>query len=218
MQSPLVNNLKADIGRLEAKLTESNVNLGKNHPQTQRTEAELATLKAQLEAETRKITSSIETTYQVSKQRERQLQGALGAQKARVLVLNKQRDELNVLRRDIESAQRTFEAMSQRASQSSVESQTNQTNIAVLNPASAPPAPSKPRVLLNILVSIFLGTLLGAGLALVLELANRRVRSVQDLAEALDLPVLGSISSAAGMLKHATQHTLAKIATTGAHA
>ena len=218
MQSPLVNNLKADIGRLEAKLTESNINLGKNHPQTQRAEAELATLKVQLEAETRKITSSIETTYQVSKQREQQLQNALGAQKARVLVLNKQRDELNVLRRDIESAQRTFEAMSQRASQSSVESQTNQTNIAVLNPASAPPDPSKPRVLLNILVSIFLGTLLGVGLALVLELANRRVRSVQDLSEALDLPVLGSISSAAGMLKQATQQTLAKIATTGAPA
>ena len=215
MQSPLVNNLKTDIGRLEAKLTESNINLGKNHPQTQRAEAELATLKAQLEAETRKIASSIETTYQVSKQREQQLQNALGAQKARVLVLNKQRDERNVLLRDIESAQRTFEAMSQRASQSSVESQNNQTNIAVLNPASAPPAPSKPRVLLNILVSIFLGTLLGVGLALVLELVNRRVRSVQDLSEALDLPVLGSISSAAGVLKQATQQTLAKIATTG---
>ncbi|MDO9199519.1 chain length determinant protein EpsF [Rhodoferax sp.] len=218
MQSPLVNGLKADIARLEAKLTESNINLGKNHPQTLRSEAELATLKAQLEAETRKITSSIETTYQVSKQREQQLQGALGAQKARVLVLNKQRDELNVLRRDIESAQRTFEAMSQRASQSSIESQTNQTNIAVLNPASAPSVHSKPRVLLNILISIFLGTLLGVGVALMLELANRRVRSAQDLVEALDLPVLGAISSAAGMLQHATQNTLAKTATTGAHA
>ena len=204
MQSPLVNGLKTDIARLQAKLNESNINLGKNHPQTQRTEAELATLKAQLDQETRKITSSIETTYQVSKQREQQLQGALGAQKNRVLVLNKQRDELNVLRRDIESAQRTFEAMSQRAAQTSVESQTNQTNIAVLNPASPPADPSKPKVFLNILVSIFLGTLLGVGLALMLELANRRVRSAQDLAEALEVPVLGTISSAAGMFKPAT--------------
>lgn len=204
MQSPLVNGLKSDIARLEAKLTESNVNLGKNHPQTQRTEAELATLKAQLTAETNKITSSIETTYQVSKQREQQLQGALGAQKARVLVLNKQRDELNVLRRDIESAQRTFEVLSQRASQSNIESQANQTNIAVLNPASAPTIASKPRKVLNVLISIFLGTLLGIGLALMMELTNRHVRSPQDLLEALDLPVLGSISSAAGMFKNAT--------------
>jgi chain length determinant protein EpsF len=198
MQSSLVNGLKMDIARVEAKLTESSVNLGKNHPQTQRTESELATLKTQLEAETRKITSSIETTYQVGKQREKQLKSALSSQKRKVLKINKQRDELNVLRRDIESAQRAFEMVSQRASQTNIESQTNQTNIAVLNPASAPTEPSKPRVFLNVLVSIFLGTLLGVGLALMLELTQRYVRSAQDLAEALELPVLGSIGSAAG--------------------
>ncbi len=213
MQSPLIGGLKSDIARLQAKLNESNVNLGKNHPQTQRTESELASLKSQLDAETRKITSSIETTYQVSKQREQQLQNALGVQKARVLVLNKQRDELNVLRRDIESAQRAFELVSQRASQTNIESQTNQTNIAVLNPATVPTTPSKPRVLINAIVSVFLGTLLGIGLALVLELANRRVRSTQDLSEALNLPVLGSISSAAGILKHATPRISSKAPT-----
>ncbi|MCY7307455.1 MAG: chain length determinant protein EpsF [Rhodoferax sp.] len=212
MQSPLINSLKADIGRLDAKLQESNINLGKNHPQTQRTETELATLKTQLEAETRKITSSIDTTYQVSRQREQQLQGALATQKARVLVLNKQRDELNVLRRDIETAQRAFEVISQRASQSTVESQNSQTNIAVLNAASPPNAPSRPRVLLNVLVSIFLGTLLGVGLALMLELANRRVRSADDLVEALDLPVLGSIASAKDMFKRAAARKGASLA------
>ena len=201
MQSPLINGLKADIARLEAKLNDSKGNLGANHPQIQRSESELATLRAQLDAETRKITSSIETSYQVSKQREAQLQGALAAQKARVLLLNKQRDELNVLRRDIESAQRAFEIVSQRASQTNIESQTNQTNIAVLNPAVAPPDPSKPRVLLNTLASIFLGGMLGVGLALVLELMNRKIRSTEDLVEALELPVLGTISSASGMFK-----------------
>jgi len=105
------------------------------------------------------------------------------------------------LRRDIESAQRAFEAVSMRASQSNIESQTNQTNISVLNPATAPTDPSKPKVLLNILVSIFLGTLLGVGLALVLELKNRRVRSAEDLAVALDIPQLGSITSAVGTIK-----------------
>lgn len=194
MQSPLVNSLKADIARLEAKLTESNVNLGSNHPQTQRTLAELATLRSELESETRKVTSAIETTYQVSKQRETQLKSAVAAQKARVLMLNKQRDELNVLKRDIETAQRAFELISQRASQTGIESRTDQTNISVLTPAVVPSMPSKPRLVLNVLVSIFLGLLFGVGLALVLELANRRVRSVDDLADALGLPVLGTIA------------------------
>jgi chain length determinant protein EpsF len=201
MQSPLINGLKADIARLEAKLTESSGNLGKNHPQTQRMEGELATLKTQLDAEVRQITTSIDTSYQVGKQREQQLRGALAAQKGRVLELNRQRDELNVLRRDIESAQRAFEVVSQRASQTNIESQTNQTNISVLNPAVAPADPSKPKVLLNVLVSIFLGSLLGVGLALVMELSNRRVRSAEDLAEALEVPVLGVVHSANNLLK-----------------
>lgn len=201
IQSPLINGLKADIARMEAKLIESSGNLGKNHPQTLRSENELAALKAQLDAETRKITSSVETSYQVGRQRERQLQGAVASQKSRVLLLNKQRDELNVMRRDIESAQRAFEVVSQRASQSNIESQTNQTNILVLNPAVPPVDPSKPKVLLNVLVSIFLGTLMGIGTALVLELRNHRVRSGQDLEDALDFPLLGGIRSAEGMME-----------------
>jgi succinoglycan biosynthesis transport protein ExoP len=201
MSSPLINGLKSDISRLEARLTEGSVNFGKNHPQTRRTEIELATLRSQLEAEVQRVTTSIETTYQVGKQREQQLQGAVGLQKSRLLALNKQRDDLIVLRREVDLAQRTFDAMSQRATQSTVESQTNQTNIAILNPATAPTGPSKPRVFLNTLISAFVGTLLAIGAALVLELANRRVRSAEDLVESINIPVLGSIASASRMFK-----------------
>ena len=209
MQSPLLNGLKADISRLEAKLNESSVNLGKNHPQTVRTQTELATLKAQLDAETRKITSSIDTTYQVGKQRESQLQQALAAQKAKVLMLNQQRDELMVLRHDVETAQRALDSVSARYAQSNVESQTSQTNISVLNPAVPPTRASKPRVFLNIVLATFLGGLLGIGLALSLEMAKRRVRSPADLQGALSIPLLGAISSADGILKHPLRKEIA---------
>jgi chain length determinant protein EpsF len=200
MQSPLVNSLRTDISKLEAKLTESNVNLGKNHPQTKRFESELSTLKSQLSAEVLRITSSIDTSFQVGKQREEKLKEALASQKARVLMLNKQRDELSVMRREVESAQRNFENVSQRASQTNLESQTNQTNIAILNPAVPPTDPSKPKVLLNILASLFIGAIFGIGLSLGLELTNRRIRSTNDLAHALDIPVLGTINSARSLL------------------
>lgn len=204
MQSPLINGLKADIGRLQARIDEASVNLGANHPQTLRQQSELAALKAQLETETRRITESIDTTYRVNRQREAQLQEALAAQKARVLELNRQRDEIMVLKGDIESAQRVFDSVSLRASQSSLESQANQTNISVLNPAIAPTRPSGPRVKLNIAIAMFMGALLGVLLALALELAHRRVRSAEDLAELKDLVLLASIGPATGMMKPAT--------------
>lgn len=201
MQSPLINGLKADVSRLEAKVQEISVRLGDNHPERQRAESELASVKSRLATETARITASIETTYRVGKDRERELQGAVNAQKARVLELNKQRDELNVYRRDVESAQRAFEAVSQSASQTRLQSLSNQTNVVRLNTATAPVNPSSPKLLVNLLVAAFGGTLLGIGCALLLELTNRRVRSAEDLVQLLGLPVLASISSGGGSVR-----------------
>ncbi|QDQ26668.1 chain length determinant protein EpsF [Chitinimonas arctica] len=201
MQSPLINSLKGDIARLEAKLQESNINLGKNHPQTQRAESELASLRDKLASETRLISSSIGTSYQVSKLNEKSLIEAIDVQKKRVLELNKQRDELNVLRRDVESAQRAFEAVSGRSAQTRLESLSIQTNIVVLNVAAEPVDPSRPKVVLNVLVAIFLGGFLGIGFVMMFELANRRIRSGEDLAQAIDLPVLAEIVRAEPLVR-----------------
>ena len=209
MQSPLINGLKADVARQEAKVQEVSVRLGENHPERQRAESELAALKSRLSSETARINASIETTYRVGKDRERELQGAVGAQKARVLALNKQRDELNVYRRDVESAQRAFETVSQSASQTRLQSLTNQTNVVRLNAATAPINPSSPKLLVNVLIAAFGGTLLGVACALLLELANRRVRSAEDLVQMLELPVLASISSSAGAAKLGSPRRLA---------
>ncbi|MNO01475.1 hypothetical protein D3C81_2216180 [compost metagenome] len=43
------------------------------------------------------------------------------------------------------------------------------------------------------MLSIFLGTLLGVGLAIVIEMLYRRVRSEADLQETLQIPVFGAI-------------------------
>ena len=206
MQSSLINSLKADVARLQSKVDENNVNLGVNHPSRQRAEAELASLKARLASESGRISASIETAYRVGKDRERELQGAVNAQKTRVLALNKQRDELNVYRRDVEAAQRAYETVSQSASQTRLQSLTNQTNVARLDTATTPVDPSSPKMLLNLLIAAFVGTLLGVGLALVLELTNRRVRSSEDLMQMLDLPVLASISSS-GNRRRLTSHS-----------
>lgn len=209
MQNPLINSLKTDIARLEAKVQENNVNLGVNHPLRQRSEAELASLKSRLASESARISASIETAYRVGKSRESELQAAVNSQKARVLNLNKQRDELNVYRRDVEAAQRAYETVSQSASQSRLQSLTNQTNVVRINEAVAPVEPSSPKMLFNLLIAAFGGTLLGLGYAFALELTNRRVRSTEDLVQMLDLPVLASISSSKTIRSLPGSHHLA---------
>ncbi|MBW8901441.1 MAG: chain length determinant protein EpsF, partial [Massilia sp.] len=53
--------------------------------------------------------------------------------------------------------------------------------------------PSGPRILLNTLIAFILGSVLGVGLALLIEMLNRPIRSSSDLKELLGVPVLGTI-------------------------
>lgn len=198
MQSPVINALKADIARLEAKLQEMAGNLGKNHPQYQRSEAELASLRQQMQAETQKIASSINTSNRVSKGKQGELLAAIEAHKKRILDLKKDRDEVSVLQQDVDSAQRAYEAISLRYNQSNLESNSTQTNVSVLTPATPPLEASSPKIVLNVLLSVFLGTLLAVGAALVLELLDRRVRSAEDLEQTLELPVLADLAPPQG--------------------
>ena len=193
-QNPLIQGLKRDLAVGETKLSEMAQKVGKNHPQYQRTQAEVDSLRAKLEAEMKVATKSVGTTAKVAQAREGDIRGALAAQKSRVLALKQHRDEAAVLIRDVENAQRLYDAALQRYGQTRLEAQNSQTDIAILNPAVAPTAASSPKVVLNTILAVFLGSLLGIGLAFLMEMLDRRVRSGEDLTAALDLAVLGEIA------------------------
>ena len=191
LNNPIVGQLKADINRGEARLQELNTRYGDNHPQVLETKANLAELRTRLDAETRKVTSGVGVTNTINRQREAEIRASLEAQRTKVLRMKAVRDEGLIILREVESAQRAYEQLQQRINQTSLESQTTQSNVNFLTQAEPPLEPSSPRIVLNTLLSIFLGTLLAIGTALLLELRDRRVRNVDDVLASLDLPVIG---------------------------
>jgi len=190
----LVQNLRVSLASAEAKLAEVGSRFGRNHPQYQSASAEVGKLRAELNTAVGTVSKSVGANADVLRQREAELRSELAAQKTRVLELNRTRDELGPLLKDLEGAQRAYDSATQRFSQTRIEAQSEQSDISVLNPAVAPTGPSGPRVMLNTLASILLGTILGVGLALMLELINRPVRSSGDIKDMLGIPVLGTIA------------------------
>jgi uncharacterized protein involved in exopolysaccharide biosynthesis len=189
----LVQNLRVGLVSAQGKLADAAARYGRNHPQYQSAQAEVNKLRAELNSAMSNVSKSVGNNATVLRQRESELRAAVAAQKTKVLELNRARDELGVLLKDLDSAQRAFDAASQRFSQTRIEAQSEQSEVSILNPAVAPVEPSAPRVLLNTLVSILLGTILGVGLAMLLELLNRPIRSSSDLKDMLGIPVLGTI-------------------------
>lgn len=194
INNPVVQGLKAQVSQGEGKLADLAKRVGVNHPDYQRTLAEVNTYKAQLASELSTATRGVGATAGAAQQRYADLGAAFAKQKANVLSLKQQREEASLLARDVQNAQQIYDSALQRYGQSRMEAQSTQTDIAVLNPAVAPTKHSQPKVLLNILLSIFLGGLLGVGAGFMVELLDRRVRSGLDIAAGLDIPVLAEVT------------------------
>jgi polysaccharide biosynthesis transport protein len=190
-----VQRLNADLLQAEVKLQQLATQYGANHPQYQRQLSENQGLREKLDAEMKKVVAGIENAKRQSRQREGELRAAMEAQRARLLELKEHRNELTVLTRNVESAQRTYDAAMQRAVVSQVEGRASQTNVALLDPAIAPRGPSHPKVALNITLSVLVGTMLGIGLVILMEMFDRRVRSPDDLGNEWNVPLIGVLNA-----------------------
>jgi succinoglycan biosynthesis transport protein ExoP len=186
--------VKAALQAAEARLEEQSSVMGKNHPAYQRSAAEVAALKERLSAETRKVVAGLGNTAEQSRKREAELKAAFDAQQERIMKTKDARVELAVLTRDVDNAQRAYDAALGRYTTIKLESKVRQTNLAMLTPAVEPVKPAQPKVGMIIGLAVVLGGLLAAGVVYLLEMIDRRVRSRSDLEARLALPTLGQLS------------------------
>ena len=139
------------------------------------------------------VVRDVDAANQVNVEREKELRAAFDAQKAKVLAMTSQRDELNVLQKDVESAQRAYDLAKQRLSMNSLASQIDHSNVTLLAEARPPSSYAKPKISLNTMIGGLLGLLLGLTSAVVWEYFEPRLRSPAQASQVLGLLVLGSM-------------------------
>jgi chain length determinant protein EpsF len=194
--SPLVASLRAKLADAKSKLDTLKSQFGDMHPQVSSARDDLAAMQQQVDKELQSMAATVGSNDAVNRQREVQLRQAAQAQRERVLSLTRATNELAVLQKDVENAQRAQDEAVSRQSQAALQSQLLQINVLLLASASVPPLPSSPRVLLNVALGLTAGLLAGIGLALWREFRAPLIRTPDDLVLMLDVPVLGTVSKA----------------------
>lgn len=193
LNNPVVAGLKADLSRQEAKLKELSASQGSAHPQVLQLQANINELRARMEAEINRVTSSVSINNTVNLSREAQLKAALEAQRQKILQLKAQKDEAAVLVSDVANAQRAYDALQARSAQTSLEGQSNQSDVSILKIATPPADPSFPKMIINTAVAIVLGGMLSVGLAVLRESRDRRIRLEGDIAQFTKSAYLGTM-------------------------
>lgn len=193
LNSPLISQLTADLGRQEARLNELAVRLGEQHPELVQGRAAVASLRTRLNDEMQRLGKSLGVTNSVLISRVTELRTAYEAQRQKVALLKAQRDQTSVLQRDVENANQAYSAIVARARQADLESLAVQSNAAIVREPSLPIVPSQPRVVLTLALSAFAGLVLGLAAALARELVDRRVRVADDVTLLLGQSLVGSL-------------------------
>lgn len=194
-QNAAVVAARTALAAAEGRLAEASLTLGTNHPQRIELESRVKELREQLSREIRLASGTSASTNRVASARLGELRGLVEAQKRTIVNMRAVRDEGALLIKELEAAQRAYDAVNQRRSELSLESKSDAAGARVLTPAVAPLYPEKPKRSMVLAAAALMGLLAGIGAALGLEMLDRRVRSADDLAMAEGIPVLAVLSS-----------------------
>jgi chain length determinant protein EpsF len=194
LSSGHIGSLKLDLARVEQRLDQEGTVLGENHPQYLRTKAEIQAINDKIAHEVKKLVAGLGNAVQQAKKREEELKTALQAQNDRVISMKDARIELSAMMRDVDNAQRSYDAVLARYMTNKIESSAKSTNVALLTPAVEPITPAQPKVGLISGLAVLIGAMLAAAVVFVLESRDRRVRTRADLETRLAVPSLGRLS------------------------
>lgn len=195
LSNVFVQQLKAELAGLQRQHAELNAQLGERHPEMIKLRSALQTAEAKLQAEVGKVVQSIGNEYRAARDQERDLVNALEQQKAEALALNRKAIEYGVLQRDSTSSRQMFEELLQRAKQTEISGELKTSNIRVVDPASLPERPARPKPLTNLLFAIFGGAAFAVGLAFFFEYVDNRIKSPDEIKRLLSVPFLGMVPS-----------------------
>ena len=185
MGGSVVNPNAAQIAAIDARISSEAANLGPNHPLIQELRRQRAALASVPTASgPRSVVNSGPS-----------LDSMVAAETARMLGSRDKVDEAKRMAADVQVLRDQYQTLAQRAAALRQQSTSSDFTIVQMDAATPPTWPEAPKIPLVLAGSFGLGLVLGVLVALVLEFMRRRVRGVDDLTSAAEVPVIGVINA-----------------------
>jgi capsular exopolysaccharide synthesis family protein len=190
LRSPLVAEAKRQEAEADRKMSEVTQRYGKSHPKFVQAEGELATAHDNVRRQTDVVVAGITQEYEAARGTERALESTLAQARGSVVSLNRQEFGLSVLEREADSNRQMYDMFMKRAKETNVGGDLQTTVARVIDRATVPAAPIKPKKMLIIAIALILGAATGIMISLLLDLLDNTFKRSEDVELKLKLPVL----------------------------
>jgi len=191
--SMVIGDLKADYARLRSEYEYLTVTFHDDYPQVKALKARMNSILRRINTEERRIFQVIKNDYQTGLKRKQTMQERLKRQKKLALELNERATQYKIMLREVDTNKAIYQSLLERTKEIESMVGISASNIQIVQRASMPIFPYKPKVLLNLLLAVAIGLFLGVGGAFLQEYHADAITDPDQITERFQIPILGIV-------------------------
>lgn len=191
----LLQTLRAKEASVKAQIGEDAARYGSAFPEMAELRGELKGIDKSIQEEIGRIGARAHTDYEIAQQAEDAARASFEKQKEIATETNDRTVAYELAKQEADASRALYSGLLGKLKEAGVLGGLQATNLAVVTAGTAPPLgrPQSPNVPLCFAVAIAGGLFLGCAGALVQEATDLRVRSIEDLEQALGAPLAGVV-------------------------
>ena len=193
LASKVIEDLRTTRSKLLTDYQDKRLLFKADYPEMRQLSSQIAEVDKRILFEANKISASLKSSYESALAQESEMQKRVETLKADVLDLQKRSIVYNGLKREADVNRSLYDSLLQRFKEVSIAGGVGANNIFVVDKAELPQVPSSPKTVLNMLLALFIGSILGIAVAFLLEWMDDSIHSAEDLEKLTGLSTLGII-------------------------
>ena len=199
--TPLLQSLLQDLSTAEVRRVTLDPDYGPNHPEVKKLEEVIRKLNSEIDKQVAGIMDSLTSQLESDRATKAKIEQTLKkAQDDDAIALSRYQPYRD-MKKKVDTLERVSQAMSAAIMQENVTGAiSKESSVEIVDPAIPGLRPVKPAKMLNITLGAIAGLLLGVGLAFFIEYLDTSVKTIDDVEQALQAPVLGVIPQNVGTL------------------
>jgi capsular exopolysaccharide synthesis family protein len=204
LDNEITNQLRANLKQAETEYATLGSQVTAAYPGMRELSAKIASLKRAIKDERNQGIQALQRQFDADEANESSLRRQIEHEKERAQEVAKQLIQYDVLSKEAASLRDLYQAVLKQAKEIEMSAAVTTSNVAVVDYAGLPTAPSAPKTNLIIIILTFVGLTSGLLMAYILESLADTISSPDELQETLDLPIIGSIPNF-GSSAHSTK-------------
>src|SRR5579863_3899390 len=188
-----IQKLKESYVQLSKEAADLSSRYGPEFPKMKAVTGQMETVRTAYQQEIDAVLASFEKSYQELLDNEHALKGLMEQQKAEAIELSKIEVEYKPLKRVSEQEEKMYGIIASRQKEIDITGPMKTNNVRVLERATVPGIPVRPRPVQNLLLGLLLGLGTGIGLAFAIEALDNTLKTQADVEQFLGTTVLGLV-------------------------